>query len=127
MSNYALMTLMRNLADALADEDIRVNQVDAGWTLTDAERAAQQREGRSLHWELPLLKTYAPRGSILTPDDVARHLVFWVSDASVPVSGQVYEVEQYQRSANQDQPRLTIVMRESGPWFVTSDQDLFLR
>jgi hypothetical protein len=30
-----------------------------------------------------------------TPEQVAAHIAFWLSDSSAPCSGAVYEVEQY--------------------------------
>ncbi len=41
------------------------------------------------------IKAYAPTGRLLIPEEVAAHVVFWLSDMSKPVSGAVYEVEQY--------------------------------
>jgi len=95
MSKGALMTMTRNLADALGEEHIRVNQLNVGWTLTEGEIATQKQMGSPDDWHLHIDKAAAPRGSLLTPDEVARHAVFWLSDASAPVSGSVYEVEQY--------------------------------
>jgi NAD(P)-dependent dehydrogenase (short-subunit alcohol dehydrogenase family) len=95
MSKGALMTLTRNLADALAEEGIRVNQLNVGWTLTEMERRTQEAQGLPADWHRNLSRTFAPRGTILDPQEIARHVVFWASDASAPVSGQVYEVEQY--------------------------------
>ena len=40
-------------------------------------------------------KEYAPSGRLTTPEQVARHVVFWISDDSAPANGCVYELEQY--------------------------------
>lgn len=95
MSKAALMTMTRNLGDALSAERIRVNQLNVGWTLTETERAIQRREGRPDDWAEHIPPALAPTGRILRPEEVAQHAVFWLSDRSAPVTGQVYEVEQY--------------------------------
>ena len=95
MSKGALMTMTRNLADALASERIRVNQLNVGWTLTETEIETQRREGRPDDWPQRIPPLFAPTGGILSPEMIARHVLFWSSDASAPVTGQVYEVEQY--------------------------------
>lgn len=95
MSKAALMTMTRNLGDALSAERIRVNQLNVGWTLTETEREIQRREGRPEDWAEHIPPAFAPTGRILRPEEVAQHAVFWLSDRSAPVTGQVYEVEQY--------------------------------
>lgn len=95
MSKGALMTMTRNLGDTLGEELIRVNQLNVGWTLTEGEIAKQKQVGSPDDWHLNIDKAAAPRGSLLTPDEIAPHAVFWLSDASAPVSGSVYEIEQY--------------------------------
>jgi NAD(P)-dependent dehydrogenase (short-subunit alcohol dehydrogenase family) len=94
MSKGALMTMTRNLADAGAAELIRVNQLNLGWILTEGEKAVQKSEGRPDDWYLNLPKAVAPTGGLLTPDLVARHILFWLSEQSAPVTGQIYEVSQ---------------------------------
>jgi len=94
MSKGALMTMTRNLAEAYANELIRVNQLNLGWILTEGEKLVQRQEGRPEGWYLNIPKDVAPIGKLLTPDLVARHVLFWVSEASAPVTGQVYEVTQ---------------------------------
>ena len=91
----ALMNTTRNLANALCAEGIRVNQLNIGWTLTEGEIAMQKTMGKPEDWMHNIPKVHAPRGSLLSPVDIAPHAVFWLSDYAIPVSGQVYEVEQY--------------------------------
>lgn len=95
MSKGSLMTMTRNLADALAPNGIRVNQLNVGWTATETEIALKKREGLADDWQCRIPNQYAPRGQILKPEDIAPHVTFWLSDWSAPVSGAVYEVEQY--------------------------------
>ena len=94
-SKGGLATLSRNLANALAPEHIRVNQLNVGWVTTPNELALKQREGLPLGWEKRVPRAYAPTGRLLVPEEVAAHIVFWISDLSAPASGVVYELEQY--------------------------------
>ncbi len=50
VSKGALMTLSRNLLDALGPEGIRVNHFNLGWVLTPNEYALKQREGLPPDW-----------------------------------------------------------------------------
>lgn len=95
MSKGALTTMTRNLADALGPEKIRLNCLNVGWTYTAKEDQTQQREGRKPGWETQVSPVFAPTGRIMQPDEIAAHTAFWLSDDSAPVSGQIYEVEQY--------------------------------
>ncbi|PCI51757.1 MAG: short-chain dehydrogenase [Alphaproteobacteria bacterium] len=95
MSKGALMTMTRNLGDALSEENIRVNQLNVGWTLTDGEKAMQKSLGAPDNWHENIPLAAAPRGQLLQPHEIANHVVFWLSDLSAPVTGSVYEIEQY--------------------------------
>lgn len=95
MSKGALMTMTRNLADALAIDNIRVNQLNVGWTATEAELALKAQEGLSDEWQQNIPSTYAPCGQILKPEQIAPHVAFWLSPLSAPCTAAVYEVEQY--------------------------------
>ncbi|KQS88157.1 MULTISPECIES: SDR family NAD(P)-dependent oxidoreductase [unclassified Rhizobium] len=95
MSKGALMTMTRNIADGLAAEGIRVNQLNVGWTLTETEIETQRAQGRPDDWQNSLPEVFAPFGRILLPEEVANQVIFWASDMSAPVTGQVYDVEKY--------------------------------
>ncbi len=95
MSKGAMQTMTRNLGDSLGAEKIRVNQLNVGWTLTENEDRLQRSEGCSENWLEEVPEVFAPSGMLLLPENIATHTVFWLSDASAPVNGQVYEVEQY--------------------------------
>lgn len=90
-----MQTATRNLGDALGGRNLRINQINVGWTLTEKERELQRDEGQPDDWVERLPKEFAPRGMILRPEEVANHALFWLSDASAPANGQVYELEQY--------------------------------
>jgi NAD(P)-dependent dehydrogenase (short-subunit alcohol dehydrogenase family) len=95
MSKGGLATMTRNLANALATERIRVNQLNLGWVASRNEIALQIREGRPEGWNQNLPAHVAPRGTILEPHEVAAHVLFWLSDDSAPANGVVYELDQY--------------------------------
>lgn len=95
MTKGSLMTMTRNLGNALGGEGIRVNQLNVGWTLTDNESRIKEGEGFPGDWESRIPSTYAPSGRLLRPEDIARHAAFWASHASAPANGVVYELEQY--------------------------------
>ena len=90
-----LMTMTRNLADALGPRQVRVNQLNLGWTLTENEYAVKLKDGMPPNWPEHLPVTSAPSGRLLTPEDIARCALYWVSDYSRPISGTVAEIEQY--------------------------------
>lgn len=94
-SKGALMTMTRNLGDAIGHERIRVNQLNVGWTVTETEHQTKLNEGLPIDWQSRVPHTYAPTGRLLRPEDIAPHVCFWLSDDSAPTTGQVYEVETY--------------------------------
>ena len=95
MSKGALMTMTRNLGDTLHQNGVRVNQLNVGWTHTDGEIEIQKQAGAPNDWYLNVGLAAAPSGALLQPEDVANHIIFWLSDQSAPVSGTVFEVEQF--------------------------------
>ena len=95
ISKGALQTLSRNLGDTLHRRGVRVNQINPGWVLTDAERAAKQAEGMAPDWWEHLPAVFAPAGRIFRPDEIAAWVALLLSDESGPVSGSVIDVEQY--------------------------------
>jgi len=96
MSKGALMTMTRNLADQLAVQQVRVNQMNVGWVLTDNEyKIKTEIDGLPADWPDHLPKSYAPSGGLIRPEDIAAALVYWISEESRPISGSVVELEQY--------------------------------
>ncbi len=90
-----LATATRNMANALATKHIRINQLNSGWVATPNEIALKLTEGLAPGWEENVPHAYAPTGRLLSPEQVAEHVVFWLSDRSIPANGCVYELEQY--------------------------------
>jgi len=95
VSKGALMTLSRNLADALGTEGIRVNHFNLGWVLTPNEYALKQREGLAADWPQHIAPAFAPSGRILKPEEIAHFALMFLSDEAALVSGAVVELEQY--------------------------------
>jgi NAD(P)-dependent dehydrogenase (short-subunit alcohol dehydrogenase family) len=95
MSKAALMALSRNLANSLAGDHVRFNHFNLGWVLTENERKLKISEGLPEDWgEHPDLE-HVPTGKMTSPEEVARHAVFWLSNESRPISGSVIDMEQY--------------------------------
>jgi NAD(P)-dependent dehydrogenase (short-subunit alcohol dehydrogenase family) len=103
ISKGALMTLTRNLGDALhagassggPDTAVRVNQFNVGWVLTESERKTKIVDGLPPDWPEKLPRSQAPSGRIQKPEEIAAHAAFWLSDESRPISGCVLDLEQY--------------------------------
>lgn len=90
-----MMTMTRNLADSHKHEHIRFNQINVGWTLTENERKVQLAQGQTEGWEKRLPPELAPSGRLFAPEEIAAHAAFWLSDEAGPVSGSIFEVEQF--------------------------------
>ena len=96
VSKGALMTMTRNLGDSLMRENgVRVNQINPGWVLTEAEERRKRGEGFPENWYADLPDVYTPSGRIILPEEIAAAAVYWLADESGPISGQVVDLEQY--------------------------------
>ena len=96
VSKGALMTMTRNLGDALHREaGVRVNQINPGWVLTENETQRKKDHGLPTDWYTKLSKVYAPAGRILKPEEIAAAAIYWLADESGPISGQVVDLEQH--------------------------------
>lgn len=90
-----LMTLTKNAAAQLNASRIRVNQINAGWTLTEGEdKVKREDEGKGDDWLDEAVKT-RPFGRLLEPIEIAYAVAYFASDASACVTGSVLDVEQY--------------------------------
>jgi NAD(P)-dependent dehydrogenase (short-subunit alcohol dehydrogenase family) len=91
-SKGAMVTLTRNAAHAHMSDRIRVNGINLGWVATETENRIQTAllgEG----WEAQVAATQ-PLGRLVTAEECARLAVFLLSEASVPMSGAVIDLEQ---------------------------------
>ncbi|MFT3948071.1 MAG: SDR family oxidoreductase [Agriterribacter sp.] len=96
VSKGALMTLTHNLGDTLfREEGVRVNQINPGWVLTENETIRKKQHGLAEDWYKDLPPVYAPARRILWPAEIAAGAVYFLSDESGPISGQVLTIEQY--------------------------------
>ncbi len=96
ISKGALMTMSRNLGDVLMRENqVRVNQINPGWVLTERERERKKQQGLAENWYEHIPPMFAPSGRILWPEEIAAAAVYWLSDESGPISGQVIDLEQH--------------------------------
>jgi len=95
ISKGALMTLSRNLADALCYDHVRVNHFNVGWVLTPNEYEYKLKDGLPPDWPQNIPAQYAPTGRIMAPEEIAAAAVYWLSDESRPISGSVVDLEQY--------------------------------
>ena len=96
ISKGGLMTMTRNLGDTLHRENgVRVNQINPGWVLTETEKERKKKHGLAADWDKDLPSVYAPAGRILRPAEIAAAAIYWLSDESGPISGQVVDLEQY--------------------------------
>lgn len=96
ISKGGLMTMTCNLGDTLNRENgVRVNQINPGWVLTETETLRKRQHGLAEDWYKDIPSVYAPAGRILKPEEIAAAAMYWLSDESGPVSGQVMDLEQY--------------------------------
>lgn len=95
ISKGALQTLSRNLANAHAEDGVRVNHFNVGWVLSEREYHMQIADGKPPDWPDRLPKVFAPSGRIMKPEEIAAAAVYWLGDESYPVSGAVVDLEQY--------------------------------
>lgn len=96
VSKGALMTMTQNLGDTLfREEGVRVNQINPGWVLTENEAIRKRQHGLADDWYKDLPNVYAPSGRIIWPAEIAAAAIYWLSDESGPISGQIMTLEQY--------------------------------
>jgi NAD(P)-dependent dehydrogenase (short-subunit alcohol dehydrogenase family) len=90
----AMATLTKNAAHAHMADRIRVNGINLGWVATEGERRMQADElGLGDGW-LQTAAAAQPLGRLVEPQECARLAVFLLSDAAIPMSGAVIDLEQ---------------------------------
>ena len=92
-SKGALATLTRNSGFALMRNRVRVNQLDIGWMLSDHEKTIQLRESRDPDWQAKA-EAALPFGRLLDPNEVAKAVLWMVSDDSGMMTGAVVHFDQ---------------------------------
>ncbi len=92
VSKGGLITMTRNLANALAPDRIRVNFLNPGWVITEMEIEIQAGEGHDAAW-LQEAAQRMPLGRHQVPEDVAWACLFLLSDEASQVSGEQFGVD----------------------------------
>jgi NAD(P)-dependent dehydrogenase (short-subunit alcohol dehydrogenase family) len=95
VSKGAMLTLSKNLADALGPSKVRFVHFNVGWVLTENEYETKRKDGLPEGWPEKLSQTEIPSGRMTTPEEVASVVSFWISDRTRPFSGTVMELAQY--------------------------------
>ncbi|HEX3871970.1 MAG TPA: SDR family oxidoreductase [Pirellulales bacterium] len=95
MTKGALMTMSRNLGDALGRDGVRVNHFNVGWVLTPNEYKQKIADGLPADWPERAEPKNIPSGRLTRPEEIAAASVYWISEESRPISGSVLELEQY--------------------------------
>jgi NAD(P)-dependent dehydrogenase (short-subunit alcohol dehydrogenase family) len=92
-SKGALATLTKNIAYAMLRDRIRVNGVNLGWMYTEGEDKVQKEEGKSDNW-LELVEKEQPFGRLIYPEDVAKLVVYLLSDDTEMMTGSLIDFDQ---------------------------------
>ena len=95
MSKGAMVTMTRNLGNALGVQGVRVNQINPGWILTDREKQMKIDQGMEQNWWEKMSKSDVPFGKMTTPEQLAAGCIYWISDESIPFTATVLDLEQF--------------------------------
>jgi NAD(P)-dependent dehydrogenase (short-subunit alcohol dehydrogenase family) len=96
ISKGGLMTMSRNLADALSRTGVRVNHFNVGWVLTPNEINYKIADGMPADWFEQVAPITAPTGRLMAPEQIAQAAIYWISpEESRPITGSVIDLEQY--------------------------------
>jgi NAD(P)-dependent dehydrogenase (short-subunit alcohol dehydrogenase family) len=94
ISKGALHTLTRNCAFSLMRDRIRVNLLNPGWMDTPTEDATQRKWHNAQDGWLQKAESEQPLGRLIKPDDLARTIMFLLSDESGLMTGAVIDFDQ---------------------------------
>lgn len=94
-SKGAMVTMTRNLANANGVNEVRINQINPGWILTDREKKMKVEQGMPDGWWEKLSKADVPFGTMSTPEQLAAGCIYWISDESIPFTATVLDLEQF--------------------------------
>jgi NAD(P)-dependent dehydrogenase (short-subunit alcohol dehydrogenase family) len=92
ISKAGVVTLTRNLAQALAKHNIRVNCVHPGWVVSDGERELMRAKGEDDNWP-EQHASKMPLGRLQTVDDIAASVLFLSSGQAGQITGQMLTVD----------------------------------
>ncbi|MGA1039662.1 MAG: SDR family oxidoreductase [Ilumatobacteraceae bacterium] len=94
ISKGALHTLTRNCAYSLMRDRIRVNLLNPGWMDTPTEDATQRKWHNAQDGWLQKAESEQPLGRLIKPDELARTILFLLSDESGLMTGAVIDFDQ---------------------------------
>jgi NAD(P)-dependent dehydrogenase (short-subunit alcohol dehydrogenase family) len=94
ISKGALHTLTRNCAFSLMRDRIRVNLLNPGWMDTPTEDATQRKWHNAHDGWLQKAESEQPLGRLIKPDELARTIMFLLSDESGLMTGAVIDFDQ---------------------------------
>ena len=66
-----------------------------GWVITPNEYNLKISEGLPEGWSDKPDIEYVPTGKMTRPEEIAPHVVFWLSNDSRPITGSVIDLEQF--------------------------------
>lgn len=89
----AMVTLTRNAAHAHMADRIRVTGINLGWVATETEILKHAGMGHGPDWMVAAAAA-EPLGRLVTAEECARLAAFLLSDASVPMTGAILDLEQ---------------------------------
>ena len=94
ISKGALHTLTRNCAYSLMRDRLRVNLLNPGWMDTPTEDATQRKWHNAQDGWLEKAERDQPMGRLIKPDELARSIMFLLSDESGLMTGAVIDFDQ---------------------------------
>ncbi len=94
ISKGALHTLTRNCAYSLMRDRIRVNLLNPGWMDTPTEDATQRKWHNAQDGWLQKAESEQPLGRLIKPDELARTIMFLLSEESGLMTGAVIDFDQ---------------------------------
>ena len=94
ISKGALHTLTRNCAYSLMRDRVRVNLLNPGWMDTPTEDATQRKWHNAQDGWLEKAERDQPMGRLIKPDELARSIMFLLSDESGLMTGAVIDFDQ---------------------------------
>ena len=93
ISKGGLITMTRNLANALSAWRIRVHVLNVGWTLSEGEDILQRSLGAAEDWA-EHAGASRPWGRLLKPEEIAAAVAFLASPEAAIFSGASLDLEQ---------------------------------
>lgn len=94
ISKGALHTLTRNCAYSLMRDRIRVNLLNPGWMDTPTENMTQRKWHNAQDGWLQKAESEQPLGRLINPDELARTIMFLLSEESGLMTGATIDFDQ---------------------------------